>query len=283
MPFSFKSFLDSDSVAVMGILNLSPESFYSGNFCSNADEALRMAEQLVKEGAQILDVGAQSTRPGLKNIPVKIELERLLPVIPKIINEFKVPISIDTQKAEVASIVLQEGAVIINDVSGLRDGGELAKVVAQYEAGIVIMHMQGTPETMQKNPRYTDVISEIFDFLKKSIKIAENSGIVSESIAVDPGIGFGKTLDHNLEIIARLGKFKELDKNILLGVSRKSFLGKILDLDVDDRLEGSLAAGIIGVVNGANILRVHDVAATVRAVQIVTALKRARKNDQAFC
>ncbi len=274
MAFSFDRLTESGCVAVMGILNLSPDSFYSGNRSSNPDDVLRFAEQMVEDGAHILDVGAESTRPGTKEISVELELKRLLPVISKLASRFSVQISVDTSKFEVADVVLQEGATLINDVTGLRKGKQMSETVSRHGAGIVIMHMQGTPESMQNNPEYNDVGAEVLSFLRESVKIAESTGIIPESIAVDPGIGFGKTLNHNLALIARLGQLKELKKKILLGVSRKSFIGKILDLEVEDRLEGSLAAGIAGVMNGADILRVHDVAATVRAVRVAQAIRK---------
>ena len=275
MAFSFDLLTGSDSAAVMGILNLSPDSFYSESYCSNAEEVFRTAEQMIKEGAHILDLGAESTRPGSKEVSIQLQLDRLLPVVSKLTNEFEIPISVDTYKPEIGSAVLQEGAVVINDVSGLQWGNEMALIVAQYEAGLVLMHMQGKPETMQENPTYKDVVAEVLSFLRQSVKTAEMAGIRPESIAVDPGIGFGKTLKHNLELIAKLDQLKVLNKHLILGVSRKSFIGQILKLEVEDRLEGSLAAGVAGVINGANILRVHDVAATVRAIRVAEYIREA--------
>lgn len=275
MAFSFDRLTGSDSAAVMGILNLSPDSFYSGSYCSNAEEVFRTAEQMIEEGAHILDLGAESTRPGSKEVSIQLQLDRLLPVVSKLTNEFEIPVSVDTYKPEIGSAVLQEGAVVINDVSGLQWGNEMALIIAQYEAGLVLMHMQGKPETMQENPRYKDVVAEVLSFLSQSVKTAEMAGIRPESIAVDPGIGFGKTLKHNLELIAKLDQLKVLNKHLLLGVSRKSFIGQILKLEVEDRLEGSLAAGVAGVINGANILRVHDVAATVRAIRVAEYIREA--------
>ena len=275
MAFSFDSLSGSDSVAVMGIINLSPDSFYSKNCCPNTEIAIRNAEQMIQEGAHILDIGAESTRPGSKEIPVNLQLERLLPVVSKLTKDFKIPISVDTYNPEIASAVLQEGAHVINDVSGLKWGDGIARIVAEYGAGLVLMHMQGTPETMQENPNYNNVTIEVLNFLRQSVKKAENFGINSDSIAIDPGIGFGKTLNHNLELIAKLDQLKALRKNILLGVSRKSFIGQRLKLEVEDRLEGSLAAGLVGVINGANILRVHDVAATKRVIRVAQLLSEA--------
>ena len=275
MSFSFDQLAGSGSVAVMGIINLSPDSFYAGNRCATLDEAVRNAESMVEEGAHVLDVGAESTRPGSQPIGEETELKRLAPVVSALAKRVPVPISVDTSKPAVADRVLQEGARIINDVTGLQNYPEMSRVIARHGAGVVVMHMQGTPETMQDNPQYGDVVGDVLDFLRLSVEIAGSAGIASRSIAVDPGIGFGKTLEHNLKLIGSLGRFKVLDKPVLIGVSRKSFIGKILDLTEEERLEGSLAAGVAGVINGADILRVHDVRATVRAVRIAHAIREA--------
>ena len=280
MAFSFNSLAGSNSTAIMGIINLSPDSFYSRSSHSNPCDVFHAAEKMVHDGVHILDVGAESTRPGSRGISVKLELERLLPVITKLTKEFNVPISVDTYKPEVASVVLQEGATVINDISGLGAGYKMANVISHHKAGIVLMHMKGTPEIMQKNPCYDDVCAEVLNFLSQRVELAEDAGIDSGSIAIDPGIGFGKTLVHNIDLISKLGQLKVLGKQILLGVSRKALIGGILNLEPAERLEGSIAAGIMGVVNGANILRVHDVEPTVRAVRIARALmKTDRKND----
>ena len=274
MAFLFANLADGDKSTIMGIINLSPDSFYYRSRLSSVSDVMRVAEKMIHEGADILDVGAESTRPGSRGITVELEIERLLPVITKLTREFKLPISVDTYKPEVASVVLQEGVAVINDISGLGAGHKMAKVVSKYQAGIVLMHMKGTPEIMQKNPSYDDVCMEVYNFLKDRIKLAENAGINPGSIAIDPGIGFGKNLTHNLELIAKLGQLKSLGKQILLGVSRKSFIGGLLKLKPEERLEGSIAAGIVGVINGANILRVHDVGSTVRAARVANALMR---------
>jgi len=275
MSFSFDQLAGSGSVAVMGIINLSPDSFYAGNRCATLDEAVRNAESMVEEGAHVLDVGAESTRPGSQPIAEETELKRLAPVVSALAKRVPVPISVDTSKPGVADRVLQEGARIINDVTGLQMHPEMSRVIARRGAGVVVMHMQGTPETMQDNPRYGDVVEDVLVFLRLSVEIAGSAGIAPGSIAVDPGIGFGKTLEHNLKLIGSLGRFKVLDKPVLIGVSRKSFIGRILDLTEEERLEGSLAAGVAGVINGADILRVHDVRATVRAVRIAHAIREA--------
>ena len=280
MAFSFGNLAGSNSTAVMGIINLSPDSFYSRSSHRNSCDVLHAAEKMIYEGVHILDVGAESTRPGSRGISVKLELERLLPVITKLAKEFNVPISVDTYKPDVASVVLKEGVAVINDISGLGAGHEMASLISHHNAGIVLMHMKGTPEIMQKNPRYEDVCVEVLNFLSQRVELAEGAGIDSGSIAIDPGIGFGKTLAHNIDLISKLNQLKVLGKQILLGVSRKSLIGDILNLEPAERLEGSIAAGIVGVINGADILRVHDVGPTVRAVRIANALmKTSCKND----
>ena len=272
MSFSFDQLAGSGSVAVMGIINLSPDSFYAGNRCATVEDAVRHAENMVEEGAHVLDVGAESTRPGSQAIGEEIELKRLAPVISALVKRVPVPVSVDTSKPAVADRVLQEGAQLINDVAGLNHP-EMSRIIARHDAGVVVMHMQGAPETMQDNPQYGDVVEDVLEFLRLSVETAGSAGIAPRSIAVDPGIGFGKTLEHNLKLIGSLRRFKVLDKPVLIGVSRKSFIGRILDLDAEERLEGSLAAGVAGVINGADILRVHDVRATVRAVRIAHAIR----------
>ena len=274
MPFSFNSLASSNSTAIMGIINLSPDSFYSRSIPRSISGVFNVAKKMIQEGVHILDVGAETTRPGSKGISVKLELERLLPVITKLTKEFDIPISVDTYKPEVASVVLQEGVSIINDISGLGAGYKMANVIARHKAGVVLMHMKGTPETMQNKPYYKDICAEVLNFLSSRIMLAEEAGIDFESIAIDPGIGFGKTLTHNVDLITKLDQLKVLGKQILLGVSRKSFIGDILNLEPAERLEGSIAAGIVGVINGANILRVHDVGSTMRAVRVVKALRK---------
>jgi dihydropteroate synthase len=254
---------------IMGIINLSPDSFYLGSRASSISDVLKTAEQMVEGGADYLDIGAESSRPGAKPISEEEELSIILPVIQQLCKKFSIPISVDTYKPGVAQKVLDEGVSIINDITGLRTP-ELAPIIAEYDAGVVIMHMRGTPETMQEDLHYDDCLGEIKQFLEQGIRTAESAGIASDRIWVDPGIGFGKTVKHNLEILGNLDFFASLQKPILLGTSRKSFIGKILDLSVADRLEGSLATAVIGVMKGARILRVHDVEETYRAVKIAS-------------
>lgn len=261
---------ENKAVCLMGIVNLTPDSFYEkGRSCSTKD-AILVAERHIDEGAEILDIGAESSRPGSRPIPEELELQRLLPVVSEISKRFDVAISVDTYKPRVAERVLQAGATIINDITGLQNTPEMAKVIALSKAGVILMHMQGTPKTMQDGPCYENVIGDIKKYLQKSINMAENAGI--EKIVIDPGIGFGKTLTQNLELIRRLEEFKELGKPVLLGISRKSFIGGVLDLPVEERLEGSLAATVIGVLKGARLIRTHDVQATGRAIKMAQAI-----------
>jgi dihydropteroate synthase len=257
---------------VMGILNVTPDSFSDGGRYFTLDLALEHALKMIEDGADIIDIGGESTRPGSDPVPIEEELRRVIPVIKELAKRTKVAISIDTYKSEVARQALDNGALIVNDISGLRFDEKMAEVVAEYKASVVLMHIKGTPKTMQQNPEYKDVISEIYSYLSESVDLALSAGI--KQIIVDPGIGFGKRLIDNLEIIRRLREFKSLGYPILIGVSRKSFIGNILNLPVDQRLEGTAGAVAISVWNGANIVRVHDVKEMVRVVRIVDAIKK---------
>ncbi len=252
----------------MGIINLSPDSFYPESRVPSVSAALKLAERLIEEGADYLDVGAESSRPGAKPISEEEELALVVPVITQLCKSFPVPVSVDTYKPGVAQRVLEAGVPIINDITGLRFP-EMAPIIAEYDAGVIIMHMLGTPDTMQEDIHYDDCVGEIKKFLQQGIRTAEEAGISSKKIWVDPGIGFGKTVEHNLEILARLDSFATLGKPLLLGTSRKSFIGKILDLPVAERMEGSLGTAVMGMIKGARILRVHDVLETVRVVKVV--------------
>ena len=275
MPVAIKvNGVDRD-IFIMGILNLSPDSFYDNSRCTSETEVLQRAEQFIGEGVDILDVGGESSRPGSKPVPLDVELERTVPVIEKIRKHFDIPLSVDTYKPEVAKQVLGEGADLINDITGLQRHTEMARIIAQAQARVVIMHMKGTPETMQIKPHYDDLFGEIAGFFSTSIEIGENAGIEPGNIILDPGIGFGKTPQQNLDLIRHLNRFEGLKKPILLGPSRKSFIGHFLDgAPAEDRLEGSLVSALTGVNQGASYLRVHDVAATVRAIKMASALGR---------
>ncbi len=260
---------------VMGILNVTPDSFSDGGKFFTLESALERARQLIREGADIIDIGGESTRPGAEPVPEEEELRRVVPVIRAIREESAVPISIDTYKATVAEAALDAGANIVNDISALRFDPQMVKVVARARVPVVLMHMLGEPRTMQQNPVYTDVVREIKEFLGERIAFARAHGI--EKIIIDPGIGFGKTVAHNLEILRRLSELKELGCPILIGTSRKSFIGKLggteeHPLPVQERLEGTIASNVIAVLNGAQIVRVHDVAATKKALAIVDAV-----------
>jgi dihydropteroate synthase len=261
---------------VMGILNITPDSFSDGGKNSCIDEAVKNAKMMVEHGAHIIDIGGESSRPGAEYVPVDNELERVLPVLERLVKEIDVPISIDTYKAEVARECLKLGAHIINDISGLKADSDMAKVISDAGAYCILMHMQGTPKTMQSNPKYDDLIDDLIYELKKSIVIAKNAGVESEKIILDPGIGFGKTFDHNLEILNRMDEFKSLGKPILIGASRKKFIGDILSSEVGDRLEGSLAVATISAYKGAAILRVHDVRETSKVLKVADAIKNSK-------
>jgi len=263
-----KEFNLDEDVLVMGILNVTPDSFYDGGYYFEKDKACRRAETIVKEGAQIIDVGGMSTRPGSLPVGLEEEVERIIPVIEYISKNYDILVSADTYRSEVARRAIAAGAHIINDISGLSMDSNMVKVIAEGDVSVVVMHIKGTPENMQKNPEYEDVVDEIYDYLEDKTGIAIDSGIKHGKIIIDPGIGFGKTLEHNLEILNKVYEFRMLGYPVMVGASRKSFIGNILDLPVEERLEGSLAAAVCSVINGVNILRVHDVAETVRALKI---------------
>ena len=256
----------------MGIINISSDSFYEQSRCNSPDEVLAKAEKMTREGADFLDLGAESSRPGSKPISELEEIDKLIPVISSLVKITDIPISVDTYKPIVAKEALKAGAKIINDITGLQKSPEMADVISMYGAGVVLMHMQGSPVTMQESPSYKNVVQEVKEFLEESIKISKAAGILSDQIAIDPGIGFGKNQKHNLEIINKLEMFLELGKPILIGVSRKSFIGNILKLPPEERLEGSLAASVIGVAKGVAILRTHDVKETRNAIKITEAI-----------
>lgn len=261
----------------MGILNLTPDSFSDAGLYFDKFLAVEKAYQMLEDGADIIDIGGESTRPGSEPVPLEEELRRTIPVIKTLSTEIKAPISIDTYKAEVARRALDSGASIVNDVSGLRFDPEMPEVVAEYKVPVVIMHIKGTPKNMQQNPTYDALIPEIMDYLRVSIRLAMKFGVEEDKIIIDPGIGFGKTFDHNLEIIKNLHEFTLLEKPLLIGPSRKAFIGKILgDLPTSERLEGTAAAVAISIFNGANIIRVHDVKEMVRVAKVADAIKKER-------
>jgi dihydropteroate synthase len=263
---------------VMGVLNVTPDSFSDGGQFLSFDQAIAHAEQMIDEGADIIDIGGESTRPGSEFVPTDEELRRVIPVIEQLTAKASVPISIDTTKAPVARAALQAGAEIVNDISALRFDPSLAQEVARANAGLVLMHSRGTPKTMQQLPPVADVISEVIAGLREGVTVAQHLGVAQESIAIDPGIGFGKTVEQNVELIAKLDQLARefADFPIMIGTSRKSFLGKLLGgAPADQRLYGTIASTVASVLNGAHIVRVHDVKAAVEAVRIADAIGRA--------
>ncbi|MVT14141.1 MAG: dihydropteroate synthase [Euryarchaeota archaeon] len=263
--------LDLSKVRIMGILNVTPDSFSDGGMYMKRERALEHAKKIVEEGADIIDIGAESTRPGSRPIDSKEEISRLSPVIDDI-TSLPVPVSVDTYKPDVAEFALEHGAKIINDIYGLGKEGML-DVVKRYNAGIIIMHMKGEPSTMQQNPTYENVTSEIIYFLRERTLYAIGNGIRKENIAIDPGIGFGKRIEHNIKILRELQSFKSLGFPIVVGVSRKGFIGEILGKDVNERLIGSIASALFAITNGASVIRAHDVKETKEAIRMLEALR----------
>ena len=261
--------------ALMGILNVTPDSFSDGGLYNTHQKAINRVDEMIAQGADIIDIGGESTRPGAEPVSEKEESARVIPVIKEIVRKFNIPISIDTRKTEVAKKALDAGAHIVNNVEGLKNNGILGKIVARYDVPIILMHMRGNPKTMQKDIKYRSVVSDIIEELKNSITLARDAGIREDNILVDPGIGFGKTTDDNLKIINRINDFKILKKPVVLGPSRKSFIGNVLNLDVSERLEGTLAVVAYTSLKGVNIIRVHDVMQTRRVIDMVKAIKDA--------
>ena len=262
----------SSRTHIMGILNVTPDSFSDGGKFYQSEQAIEHGIQMAEDGADIIDIGAESTRPGAKPVAAEEELRRIIPIVEGLIKHVNVPISIDSYKSSVAETALKAGAQMINDISGLRFDPQLRYVIAKYQVPVVMMHIKGEPRNMQQNPYYEDLIGEIHRYLTESIRIAEKAGIKREQIIVDPGIGFGKRLMDNYEILRRLEEFQKLGCPILIGPSRKSFIGKVLDVPPDQRLEGTIAAVAIGVQHSAHIVRVHDVKEISRACRIIDLL-----------
>ncbi len=258
----------------MGILNVTPDSFSDGGRYLDTEDAFAQAMRMIKEGAEIIDVGGESTRPGSDPVPEQEELDRVLPVIQRIKNAADVPISIDTIKPAVAGAALRAGAVLVNDVAANREDQAMWEVVAGHRAGYVAMHMQGTPRTMQAAPDYGDVVAEVGSFFEQRLRALESAGVSRDQVAIDPGIGFGKTLEHNLKLIAAMPAFIQLQRPQVLGVSRKSFIGRLLNAGPENRLPASLACAAWAAGHGVQVLRVHDVAETVQAVRMIEALQK---------
>jgi dihydropteroate synthase len=262
---------------VMGIVNVTPDSFSDGGKWLDTSAAISHALALVEQGADILDVGGESTRPGAEPVALEEELRRVVPVVAEVAKRAAVPISIDTMKAAVARECLAAGAAIVNDVSGFRDPAMIA-VAKEFRAGAVVMHMRGAPPTMQQNPQYADVVREVTEYLQERLRVLGESGIPPEAVALDPGIGFGKTQEHNLELLANLGSVAALNRPVCLGVSRKGFIGKLCGREVADRDAGSLAVACFAAARGtAHVLRVHDVAGARDAAILLDAIDRHRR------
>ena len=262
-----------DRVLVMGVLNVTPDSFYDGGHYSDVATAVDHALTMCRDGADIIDIGGESSRPGANPVPAETELLRVIPVVAGIREKSDVLISIDTTKAQVAREAISAGADMVNDISALRFDPEMAPLIAETGTYVVLMHMQGTPRTMQEKPTYSDPVAEIKAFFSARMEMAVRAGISEARIILDPGIGFGKLLEHNLAILRGIPSFLELGAPILIGLSRKSFLGEILNLPVEDRLVGTIAANAIAVRNGADIIRVHDVKEGKQTVEVARRLR----------
>jgi len=256
----------------VGVVNVTPDSFFNGGLYFEPARAIERALALAAEGADIIDIGGESSKPGSNPIPAKEEKKRILPVVEVLKQKNDVLISVDTTKADVAEAALAAGADIINDISAGRFDPRMLPLAARSGAGLILMHMKGTPRTMQIAPHYDDVLGEVRAFLKERLEAAEACGVPRESILLDPGIGFGKKLEHNLALLNNLGGLTDLDRPLLVGISRKSFIGKILKLEAPDRLEGTIAAAVVSILHGASLLRVHDLQAIKRAVAVAEAI-----------
>jgi dihydropteroate synthase len=257
---------------LVGVVNVTPDSFFDGGLYFEPARAIERALALAAEGADIIDIGGESSRPGSSPVPAKEEKKRILPVIEVLKQKKDVLISADTSKAEVAESALAAGADIINDISAGRFDPGMLPLIGRSGAGLILMHMKGTPRTMQLAPHYDDVVGEVKKFLGDRLEAAMSFGVPPENIILDPGIGFGKTLEHNLTLLNSLGSLAELGRPLIIGVSRKSFIGQLLEVETQDRLEGTIAASIVGLLRGASLLRVHDIQAMKRAVTVAEAI-----------
>ena len=260
----------------MGVLNVTPDSFSDGGRYFNSEKAIEHGLAMAKDGADIIDVGGESTRPYSEKISINEELDRVIPVIQGLSRELNIPISIDTYKSEVARQALKAGASMINDISALSFDSHMLSIVSKAQVPVVLMHIKGTPRNMQENPIYEDLIPEILTFLRNAIDRAVKQGIRKDLIIVDPGIGFGKTFDHNLEIIRELNQFRMLERPVLLGPSRKAFIGHILDKEVHERDTGTMATIAAGIMNGADMIRVHNIKMAIETVKMIQAIKTGR-------
>ena len=265
----------------MGVLNVTPDSFSDGGAFQDPAAAVRRAVQMASDGADLIDVGGESTRPGSRGVSLTEELRRVIPVVERLAGAVRVPISIDTSKADVASRALASGASLVNDITALQGDPRMAEVVARHKAAIILMHMQGMPRTMQRHPRYRNVVSEVTAFLARAAALAEEAGIERSRILVDPGLGFGKTTAHNLQLMRGLQEVVRLGLPVVVGPSRKSFIGKTLSVEVQDRLAGTLACVAWAQRCGVQVVRVHDVQAAVQLLRMLEAIDTARDADAA--
>jgi len=262
----------------MGILNVTPDSFSDGGLYLDKNKAVKRGLELTEEGVDIIDIGGESTRPGSNSICTEEELKRIIPVISDLRERTDVLISVDTTKSEVARAALDHGADIINDISALRFDPQMPPLAAQRDIPVILMHMKGTPKTMQVDPSYKDLLGEVKSFFKERLEAAKTVGIKREKIIIDPGIGFGKRFRDNLFLIKNLRTLEEFERPILVGISRKSFIGKILNLPVQERIEGTIASAVLSIINGAHILRVHEVAPIKRAILVAEAIMEENRN-----
>lgn len=264
----------------MGVLNVTPDSFSDGGRFLDPALAEKRALTLQDEGAHFLDVGGESSRPGAHPVSAREEIRRILPVLKRLLKKIKIPISVDTTKHDVALAALDHGACIINDITALSGDRRMAKLIARHEASVILMHMQGRPGTMQKNPRYRDVVSDVKQFLKKAVQKALQAGIARDRVMVDPGFGFGKTMEHNMELLSRLDELGSLKLPLLVGLSRKSFLGHLLGVATPQRLAASLAAASVAIERGAHVLRIHDVSPHRQLALLVDHTRSLRNKGQ---
>jgi dihydropteroate synthase len=262
---------------VMGVVNVTPDSFSDGGQFFDPKSAVMHAQDLVAQGAELLDIGGESTRPGATPVGEAEELRRVLPVIEQLVARVQVPLSIDTMKPAVARAALAAGASIVNDVAANREPDDMWRVVAEFGAGYIAMHMQGTPQTMQANPTYTDVTREVAGFFRERLTRLHATGVSADQVVLDIGLGFGKTLEHNLQLLATLESFTKLERPLLLGASRKSFIGRLHPAEAAERLPGSLACACLAVEAGVQIIRTHDVVETVQAIRVTEAVLGRRK------
>jgi len=268
-----KDLLSGGKKGIVGILNVSPDSFSDGGRYAQRDSQVSRGIEMAAQGADIIDVGGESTRPGARPVSTKEELERVIPVIKDLVSEGVKNISIDTSKSEVAERALREGASIVNDISAMTFDPCMVSVCAASQASVILMHTRGRPETMQKELHYDDLMGEVCSHLEEAMELAVKAGIPTERICLDPGIGFGKTPDHNLELISRIGELRSLGTAVMVGASRKSFIGHVTGAEVENRMPGSIGAAAAAVISGADMVRVHDVAETLQALAVITCMK----------